>query len=413
MKKLVGSLVAFCVVLTGLAYAGAFSFLLSTNYLPHQFCYLLQPGLVWTNVTMDGLIAAAYVAIFAALFWMAFRLRAVKELRGYLWIFFAFGSFIIACAFTHMMEVVTVWWPAYRLAAATKVLCVLASVPTAILFLRVVPGLTANMSRFMVMLTTTQQEKDQALASLIAVEKLAVAGRIAASIAQEIKNPLETVGNLLYLLRTDPNVPMEMVSLVETAQGEILRAGHIAQSTLSLYRGSSRPALIELGPLLQSVLDLQSDEFDKHHIRVGVRINAPLPMVGYPSEIRQILINLLQNASAAIGEHGTILVRVQPSRSGYRITVADTGSGIHVSHRGNLFTLFFTTRSVRGAGLGLWLVQSLVAKHGGRIRFRSRTAQESAVHGTIFTLWLPLGSPVERPALAAIASEGALLSLTR
>lgn len=413
MKKIVGSIAGLFVVVAALAYAGAFSFLFSDHYLPHQFCYLAQPGLVWTNVAMDGLIAASYLAIFLALFWMAFKLRRVRELKSYLWIFFAFGTFIIACGLTHVMEMVTVWWPVYRFAAAMKVLCALASVPTAVLFLRIVPGLTANMSRFMLMLSTTQQEKDQALASLIAAEKLAVAGRISASIAHEIKNPLETVGNLLYLLRTDPSVPMEAVSLVETAQGEILRAGHIARSTLSLYRESSSAMPVALGPLLKSVIDLQTSDFVKQNIHIQTRVRAPVEMYGYPSELRQILINLLQNAAAAIGQNGRIFVRVHPIHGGYSLTVADTGSGIDAANRARMFSLFFTTKGEHGTGLGLWLVQSLVEKHGGRIRFRSRTPAEGTPHGTVFNVWLPLGSPLERPGLATIASDGGALSRAR
>jgi signal transduction histidine kinase len=413
MKKIVGSIVAFFAVSAALVYAGAFSFLFSDNYLPHQFCYLAQPGLVWTNVAMDGLIAASYLAIFLALFWMAFKLRRVKELQGYLWIFFAFGTFIIACGLTHVMEMVTVWWPVYRFAAAMKVVCALASVPTAVLFLRIAPALTANLSRFMMMLTTTQQEKDQALASLIAAEKLAVAGRISASIAHEIKNPLDTVGNLLYLVRTDPGLPAEAVPLIETAQSEILRAGHIARSTLSLYRESASPMAVALGPLLESVIDLQTGDFVKQNIQVQMRVKAPVEMYGYPSELRQILINLLQNAAAAIGRNGRILVRVHPRHGGYSLSVADTGSGIDAAHRERMFSLFFTTKGEHGTGLGLWLVQSLVEKHGGRIRFRSRTAAEGATHGTVFNVWLPLGSPHEHPKRAAMASDGGALSHAR
>lgn len=413
MKKIVWSMAGVIAVVAALAYAGGFSFLFSANYLPHQFCYLAQPGLIWTNVVMDGLIAASYLAIFAALFWMAFHLRVVKELQSYLWLFIAFGTFIMTCALTHIMEIATVWWPVYRFAAAMKVVCAIASVPTAIVFIRIVPGLTANMKRFMVMLSTTQKEKDQALVSLIAAEKLAVAGRISASIAHEIKNPLDTVGNLLYLLRTDPSVPEEAVSLVETAQEEILRAGHIARSTLSLYRESAIPMAVALGPLLESVIDLQTSDFVKHHIHVQTRVKAPVEMYGYPSELRQILINLLQNASAAIGKNGRILVRVHPSNGGYSMTVADTGSGIDAVHRARLFSLFFTTKGEHGTGLGLWLVQSLVEKHGGRIRFRSRTAEEGRTHGTVFNVWLPLGSAADRPELAAMASEGAALTRGR
>ena len=83
---------------------------------------------------MDGLIAISYGAIFASLFWVAGKLRSIQDLRDYLWILIAFGTFIVACGATHLMELVTVWWPVYPFAAGVKVLCAAASVPTAILF---------------------------------------------------------------------------------------------------------------------------------------------------------------------------------------------------------------------------------------------------------------------------------------
>src|SRR5438309_2042970 len=122
---------------------GALSALLSASYLPHRFCYLAQPGLVWTNVVMDGLIAASYAFIFGSLFWVTARLRRIPALHVYLWIFLSFATFIVACGATHFMEIVTVWWPVYPLSAAIKIICAAASVPTAILFARATPSITA------------------------------------------------------------------------------------------------------------------------------------------------------------------------------------------------------------------------------------------------------------------------------
>jgi hypothetical protein len=90
-----------------LAHKGAFASLFGMNYLPHRYCYLAQPWLIWSNVTMDALIAASYVVIFSCLFWIAGRLRRFPEIHAFLWVFIAFGIFIVACASTHLMEVVT------------------------------------------------------------------------------------------------------------------------------------------------------------------------------------------------------------------------------------------------------------------------------------------------------------------
>ena len=117
-------LLAAALTIVGLelfAHTGVLRALLSPHYLPHRVCYLQQPSLVWTNVSMDGLIAVSYAWIFVSLFWVAGKLRSIQDLRNYLWILIAFGTFIVACGATHMMEVVTVWWPVYPVAAAEKV----------------------------------------------------------------------------------------------------------------------------------------------------------------------------------------------------------------------------------------------------------------------------------------------------
>ena len=387
-----------------LAHTGVLARLLSPHYLPHRYCYLQQPWLVWTNVTMDGLIAISYASIFVSLFWVAGKLRSIQDLRTYLWILIAFGTFIVACGATHLMELITVWWPVYPISAGVKVLCAAASVPTAILFARAAPGLATNIRHFLQMLSTTQQEKDQAVGALLATEKLAVAGRISASISHEIKNPLETVGNLLYLLSADPRMPSDLVALTKTASSELKRAGEIAQSNLSLLRKSSAPVQLSLSELVDNVLDLQTAQLIDHGIALQRRLRAPLPLKAYSSELRQILINLIQNAMAAIGSRGRIIVRVQLRHSvganygeresmgqpGYSITIADTGPGINPTHRPQLFTMFFTTKGDEGTGMGLWLVRSMVEKQGGRIRFRSRTAAETDKPGTIFNIWIPL-----------------------
>jgi signal transduction histidine kinase len=397
LRKLLLAAALTVVGLEVLAHTGVLAALLSPHYLPHRFCYLQQPWLVWTNVSMDGLIAVSYASIFVSLFWVAGKLRSIQDLRNYIWILIAFGTFIVACGATHVMEVVTVWWPVYPAAAAVKILCAAASVPTALLFALAAPALAANIRQFLDMLSTTREEKEQAVRSLMASENLVVAGRISASISHEIKNPLETAGNLLYLIAADRRMPGDLATLAKTASTELKRAEDIAQSNLALFRRSSAPEPLSLSELVNNVMDLQRAQLLQRGIAVERRLRAPLLLNAYSNELRQILINLIQNAMAAIGSRGRILVRVQLRRSpenigqqGYSITIADTGSGIDLRHRPRLFTLFFTTKGEQGTGLGLWLVRSMVEKQGGRILFRSRTASECDKPGTTFNIWIPL-----------------------
>jgi PAS domain S-box-containing protein len=133
-------------------------FLFSGNYLPHRYCYLAQPDLIWTNVILDSLIAASYVVIFTCLFWVVARLRSTPQTRTYLWVFVAFGVFIVACASTHFMEVVTIWWPVYRLSVAFKLVCAVSSVATAVLFTHAAPKIIASIRQFLETLSQSQRD---------------------------------------------------------------------------------------------------------------------------------------------------------------------------------------------------------------------------------------------------------------
>ena len=416
---------AFVALVSGLlAQRSLFAALFSSAYLPHRYCYLARPVLVWTNVSMDGLIAGSYATIFICLFWVAGRLKGVTDLRPYLWILISFGTFILACGATHMMEFITVWWPLYPLAAAVKVVCAAASVPTAILFARATPVIESNIHRFLEMVSTTQQEKDQALRALVATEKLAVAGRISASIAHEVKSPLESIGNILNVLENDVRLPADLLRWIHIAETELNRATNIAQNTLSLYREAKTPVKIALEATVMGVLELQAAEMVSRNISLEPRLRTTVPLIAYSSDFPQILINLVQNAAAAIGRNGRIFVRVQPRHlprgpggparqaadpgdggpglAGYSITIADNGCGIDPLYRERLFTLFFTTKGDRGNGVGLWLVRSIVEKHGGRMRFRSRTGSESRIPGTVFNIWLPLAASSLSPTVESV-----------
>jgi signal transduction histidine kinase len=363
-------------------------FLLSTRYLPHRYCYLAQPWLVWTNVVTDSLIFASYASIFGSLWWMANRLRGRNELSSYLWVIVSFGAFILACGVTHAMETVTVWLPVYRLSALMKVVAAIVSVPTAIFFGRAAPAIAEHVHRFLNMLSTSEREKEMAVSALVASEKLAVVGRLSASISHEINNPLEAVGNVLYILRNDPAIPAESLSLLKTAEAELFRAAKIASNTLMFYRESVKPVEVSLDELVQSVFQLLKRRFDDRGIRVSCRFRGDQRVEAFPGELKQVIINLLQNAGDAIDKDGEIFAHVQArtqhGKQGYAITVADTGKGMDQEHRAQLFKMFFTTKGLAGTGLGLWLVKSILDKHHGTVRIRSRLGV-----GTVFSIWLP------------------------
>jgi signal transduction histidine kinase len=146
--------------------------LFSDHYLPHRTCYLASPGLIWTNAVTDGLIAVSYAVIFSCLLGLTLRLRKVQDFSEYLWIFFSFGLFIAACGATHVMEVVTVWWPIYPMSAAVKIVCAAASVPTAVLFARATPALSYKIPELIELLLKTRQERDESRLALLSAERI-------------------------------------------------------------------------------------------------------------------------------------------------------------------------------------------------------------------------------------------------
>jgi PAS domain S-box-containing protein len=239
-------------------------------------------------------------------------------------------------------------------------------------------------------------------------EKLAATGRLAATIAHEINNPLEAVTNLIYLSRTDPDVPEPVQQLLETADSELARVAQIAQQTLGFYRDTTRPVEIKLNDLLRSVVDLFERKMVSRKIACTLDLEPDLCIHGLQGEIRQVFSNLIVNAIDAftfspMQKPGRIHLRGRHlhgrpdhgrpdhrSQDAVSILVCDQGSGIPASARERIFSPFFTTKLSVGTGLGLWVTRGFVEKQGGSITFRTNTGNQS---GTVFRVVLPVHMP--------------------
>ncbi|HEX3470813.1 MAG TPA: ATP-binding protein [Silvibacterium sp.] len=227
-------------------------------------------------------------------------------------------------------------------------------------------------------------------------EKLAAAGRLAASIAHEINNPLEAVTNLLFLIRKG-TLDTDSAGYAELAQHELARVSAITQQMLRFYRQPTLPALSNVCELLDSVLMLHQGRVVSLHIEVVRRYAEDVKLLCFAGEVRQLFANLIGNAlDAMMSGGGRLLLRVrytqapgQPPKAGVRVTVADTGSGMSAEVRRHIFEPFFTTKEATGTGLGLWVSAEIVDKHHGTIRVRSRTSTENRKSGTVFTIFFP------------------------
>jgi PAS domain S-box-containing protein len=232
--------------------------------------------------------------------------------------------------------------------------------------------------------------------ALLANEKLAVAGRLAATIAHEIHNPLDSVSNLLYLMRNGAT-PEESVQFMDMAEQELARVTQISRAMLGLYRESKAPVLIDLKEMLQEILLLMDRRFSDERVTLYADLPDGITIDGFPAELRQVFSNLIANAAEAAGTGGEVRVSITPHTTasmpgihphepGATVTVADNGAGIPAEVQPHLFQPFFTTKGERGTGLGLWVSRGIVTKHGGTISLTSDTSE--ATHGTVVKVFL-------------------------
>ncbi len=241
-------------------------------------------------------------------------------------------------------------------------------------------------------------------------EELAASARMAAMLAHEVNNPLAAIVNLAYLLRSHPQLPPELRQHADMLERELQRVGHIVRQTLS-YRQQDRPvAIVSLHDVVDDVLALFRQKLAG--VQVEKNFGPACVIEGNRVELHQLVSNLILNALESLtGSRRLIRVHLYPSRewahagrSGVRLVVADSGSGIEGDARGRIFEPFFTTKVQKGTGLGLSVVQWVVAKHQGAIRIRSTT--RAGRSGTCVSVFLP--GALAKPAPAAVADVQAV-----
>lgn len=237
-------------------------------------------------------------------------------------------------------------------------------------------------------------ERRAAETALRNAEKLATVGRLAATIAHEINNPLEAVTNVLYLINRSPKLDSTLHQFVDIAQSELDRIGTIVRHTLGFHREAAEPVPVRLPELIEETLRLYARRISAAGIIVEKRYESEGAIQAFPGEMRQVFSNLLVNAIEAVGRNGHIKVHVTDARSlsdhrrhGVRVVIADNGPGIPPEIRQRIFDPFFTTKGEKGSGLGLWVSEGIVRKHGGAIRIRSRHAARRT--GTAISVFLP------------------------
>jgi nitrogen-specific signal transduction histidine kinase len=229
--------------------------------------------------------------------------------------------------------------------------------------------------------------------AIMQAEKLVAAGRLAATVAHEINNPLEAVTNFIYLAKTSEGVPEDVCRYLEIADRELTRVAQIAQQTLGFYKDNSRLRWVNVADVIGDVMVIYDRKARNKHLQVEVAVDAELTIFIKQGELKQSLSNLIANAIDASKDGGKLWLRAKPAKNwtngmepGLRITLADNGSGMTPEVQRRIFVPFFTTKPDVGTGIGLWVTKSLIEQQGGYLRFRSRQGENG---GTVMSFFVP------------------------
>ena len=408
--------------------------LFSSDFMPHGYCYLWNPGLVWLHVVSDALIALAYFSIPATLIYF---IRKRRDLP-FNWMFVSFGIFILACGATHAMEVWTLWHGTYWLSGAIKAITAMASVPTAILLVQLVPRALAlprpeamqleiaerkrteqalhqakNELELKVLERTAELRKAnedlvaeiaqhkqaeeglrQAQAELAHVTRVATVGEMTASIAHEVNQPLSAVvinGStcLRWLARDPPNLDE-----AREAARRIVRDGKRAGDVIARIRAlvtkhATAKKRTNMNEAIQEVVALARSEVRRNNVTLRTELEDDLsPVLGDRVQLQQVVLNLVMNgveAMSTVGERPReLVIRTQKDEADQvRVAIQDSGMGLDPQSMERIFDAFYTTKD-EGMGMGLSISRSIVQNHGGRL-----WAEANDGPGTTFQFTVP------------------------
>ena len=222
-------------------------------------------------------------------------------------------------------------------------------------------------------------------------ERLAATGRLSASLAHEINNPLSSLGDILYVLASQKELTDDSRTLIQSAKKEVDRLATVAKETLAPHRISGERVKIKAIELVDASLESFHNPLEHANIRVERRYETDALIDVYTSELRQVFTNLISNAIDAMPQGGTLALEVVTDGQDVKLIFSDTGTGIKPEMLEDIFEPFVTTKGEKGLGIGLWISRNIVEKLGGTIHVRSTTAE--AGHGTHFTICIPEAQP--------------------
>jgi signal transduction histidine kinase/CheY-like chemotaxis protein len=373
------------------------------GFQPHGYCLLWYPGLLWTHVLADALIAAAYFSIPVAIV----RFVTKRQDIAFSWIFWLFALFIIACGTTHLMNIWTLWYPSYGWEAVIKVITAIASVGTAIVLWPLVPRALAIPSPLQLRqaneeLARRVAERDSALerlrhevaereraeAALNQAQKMEAVGQLTGGIAHDFNNLLQAVTGMLGLIVRHPGDEQRVARWADQGLKAAERGARLTSQLLAF----SRVQKLDLKPVplcatINGMRDLLSRTLG-HHVEIVTDLpQDEVSVIADTTQLELALLNLALNARDAMTEGGRVTIGVQPGPptpehpgGAIDVRVQDTGTGMPADVVERAFEPFFTTKGVgKGTGLGLSMVYGVARQSGGSAHIDSTPGEGTTV----------------------------------
>ncbi len=400
----------------------------SSGFMPHGHCYLWQPATLWLNVGSDGLIAAAYYAIPIGLFYIVRERRATIP---YPWILIMFAAFIFLCGTTHLIEIWTIWNPAYRMQGAVKLLTGLVSIATMFALFKLIPQAMQLRSpqqlqrevdlRTSELAKVNDQLREQIMARDDAQRQLREQDQrkdeFLATLAHELRNPLAPIRHAVKILETEAAQPEQQ----RLSKSVIARQAHrmalmlddlLDVSRITRGRLELKKQRVNLAALVHAAAEIVRPAVEEKQLTFVVDLpNPALTLEVDPLRISQAISNLLTNAAKFTPRQGKITLSASVSQTGVQITVTDTGSGFDPASAPRLFEMFSQADTDAGAteglGIGLSLVKGLVELHGGSVSGRS----SGKGYGAEFSIHLPIAVVASTDAASSVPSKAASSSV--
>ncbi|HEY3704097.1 MAG TPA: HAMP domain-containing sensor histidine kinase [Terracidiphilus sp.] len=373
---------------------------MSSNMMPHAVCWSQDQNLIWTMVVSNGITFLSYLTICVTLFYLARKTRGAVA-RDWAFFLVGFGIFIVACGGTHLMEVITTWIPVFWISAWVSVTTAVFSAYVAVAFALKATHLGFGINDYARRLGDTENERARMEQSLVAARKLDEWNKMSAVVSHEINNPLAAIGNLLFLMQLNPELPEGVNGIVQQASDEVKRIETLTRSTLGFFRTSAGHEPVDLVSSAEAVRFLLGPTLRQRGVEMVIRSEGDCTVNAYAVETRQALLNLVRNAVEGTTRKGAnVTVELTGRPDDVRVDVIDQGSGIAASVRDSLFQFGVSTKGDRGNGMGLWLVKQLVARHGGSIDVETRQDE-----GTRFTVIWPRQFPQVKAADESVTTN--------